>query len=362
MGPDAIEAIRGGLQGPSGMQWAWLIVCIASLLICVLVVHLLVLHVRRHHRLVQQQREFARKMSALGLSRAERTLLEAFAKRETPHRLLDVVDRIEVFERAVHRYLGLLRSSGRGSGAMQAAGSRIQALRQKLRFQEVPGVVYYSTRELQPRQSVRLTPLGDDRRQGVWAKVSATREDFLELVELEPVDEALRGRRVKAAFFSHGRAYSFDSSVVEMDAAGAWCLLDHSTDVRTAGMREFHRVTVNSPIVIRGAEESADVRREGTLRDLSAGGLAVMAPCYYESGQDLILHISPSQYVGEPGNGGPALEDRQLHGVVVSTHQVEQGRCLYHIEFRGVQADDGRYLFRLVNALELSGRRTEPEE
>ncbi len=357
MGPEAINAIRHGLEGTNEPQWMWLVVGLASALICVLLVHVLVLQLRRNRRLVRQWQGFVNSVSDLGLTDAEMALLKDLARKEAPYTPTDVVRRIEAFERAVDSYLKPLCSARGARKGAQSVAERIRAVRRKLGFQGGPGVIYYSTRELRPGQEVRLTFPEDPHRPGVRGRASQVREDFLTLSELDPADGALRGSSVQVLFFSHGRAYGFASVVVELDVAGGSCLLLHSADVSRAGVRESHRVDVNQPVVFRSEEEKPDVQREGILRDLSAGGLALEGAPYYHAGHILVLRISPSRWLGGRTGAAGELQDRELRGIVLSARQVEEGTCLYHVEFRALQDDDASYLFRLVNMLEFQARR-----
>jgi c-di-GMP-binding flagellar brake protein YcgR len=98
------------------------------------------------------------------------------------------------------------------------------------------------------------------------------------------------------------------------------------------------------------------VERVGTLRDLSAGGLAVVSQCYYEEGEDVVVHFRPSDYLPRRDQAGPELQERMMSGAIVETERLAGGRCLYHVNFPELDAEERRYLFRLVHRLELAAR------
>lgn len=358
----ALDGIHDALQGPSGVRWACFIIGAALLVILLLLVHVLVVRTRRRRRLRASWQQFAARMVDRQLSRREGQLLRELAERETPWRPLDVAERIEVFERAVHRYLKAIESPGSGPEPTGAAAAQVRSLRGKLGFEAPAGAFYFSTRQLPAGLQVHLTTSGADS-PGTWAKVKGGREDFLELVELESPDARLKGRRVEVVFFQGTSAFSFEVDVVAVDTASASCLLTHSLDVRSAGMREFHRVAVGKPITFRAAWEEPRVRREGTLRDLSAGGLGLLCPCLYERGEELVINISPARCLGEGGAPGVRpIEDRQIGGRIVETRRTRDGRCVYHVEFSDISESDQQYVFGLVRRLELRGRAAEALE
>ncbi len=364
-----LRSIQQALNRSNEAQVTQFLLGIALLALTLVLVALLVRKIRGHRRLLAEWKELAARGLRLGLTREERTLLRELAKREAPWTPLDVVQNIEVFERAVHGYLeGSAGPSGpRTSSAAPGAGC-VRSVRVKLGFERPPGLRYFSTRELEPGQEVRLKlqPGGPSAEQALRA--TGRREDYLELTGLAPVGEALRGRRVDGLFFRGSHAYGFQSEVVGIDLATATCLLRHTIKVTSGGLREFQRVALGKPAVFRAEWEGPDVRREGTVRDVSGGGLSLQCPCYYETGERLVLAITPGLWLRGGEGDGPAPEneqmaDRQMAGVIVDTEKTGDGRCIHHVEFRDATDEDRQYVMRLVRRIELSAAReaaTEP--
>lgn len=346
-----LRGLQDGLQSSTGPRWALLIIGFAGLAIVALVIHMLIRGIRRRRRLVENWQEFGARMDRWELDAPSRKLLRELAMRECPEAPVSLLEQMEVFERAVHRYLKPLCASG-GQQAEDAARS-VAEIRRQLGFLETEGPVCYSTRELREGQQLQLA-CKDGRE--FWGSVCERREDFLRVKLSETPPDDITGQAVEAVFFEGNRAYSFETEVVRVDGAGSICVLEHALDVRSAGAREFHRVGVGESITFRAAWEDDGVERVGTLRDLSAGGLAVVSQCYYEEGEDVVVLFRPSDYLPRRDQTGEELGERRLGGTIVETERLAGRRCLYHVNFPELDAEERRYLFRLVHRLELAAR------
>jgi hypothetical protein len=335
----------------------------AVLAVLLVLVQVLVVRVRRQGRVRAAWQGLAGRMARWQLDRQEGEVLRELARREAPLNPLHVVERPQVFETAVHRYLKRLGSSGSDAESVRRAALCVHSLRGKLALGRRPGAIYYSTRQLEAGQQVDLMASGADTPTEVSAKVKGGREDCLELTDVRPAPEGLRGRKVEVVFFQGKNGFSFETEVLASDPDRATCLLAHTLNVRSAGLRQFHRVEARGPVTFRAAWEEPDVCREGMLCDLSAGGLAMICPCYYETNEDVIVGLTPSAYLererrkrgGEPGS-------RQLKGTIVDTRPTEDGRCIHHVEFSDLDATDRQFLLSLVRRVEMNGKTDEAGE
>ncbi len=352
-GSERLRAIRESMESSPGQGWLIAAVVLLLLLLLLVLCRAIVVAVRRRRRLVADWQEFARSLNDLELAPAHRKLLSQLVTRQCPDRPLDVMREIAVFERAAHAYLGPLCKGGPGEGARRAA-TAIHVLRSRMNFERPSGVTYYSTRELQAGQHVQITFGERPEPPACWAVVGEQREDFLPLRDIRPLPDEAGSRTVQVVFFNKGRAYGFDTRVVDRSREDSSFLLAHTLDVRTAGAREHHRVRVDGPVVFRAEWEAPEAWHKGTLRDLSLGGLALVCPCYYQAGEELVLDLRTSAYLPDEPPGGELEEERRLEGTIVSMERIEGGRGLYRIQFRDMDAAEGRYLFRLVQKLELS--------
>jgi len=345
------RGLQDGLQSATGLGWALLIIGFAGLVIVALVIQMLMRGIRRRRRLVENWREFGARMDRWELDAPSRALLRELARRECPQTPVTLLEQIEVFERAVHRYLKPICAAG-GQRAEKAARAVAEA-RRKLGFVGTEGPVYYSTRELRQGQQLQLAPRGGSE---FWGTVAEQSEASLHVKPSAPLPADVAGQTVEVVFFEGNRAYSFEARVLRLDASASECVLEHVLDVRSAGAREFHRVDVGKSIAFRAAWEDEDVERIGVLRDLSAGGLALVSQCYYEDGEDVVVSFRPADYLSHKDEAGPELEERRITGTIVETERVAGGRCLYHVNFPELDAEGRRYLFRLVHRLELAAR------
>ncbi|MCK4282850.1 MAG: PilZ domain-containing protein [Candidatus Brocadiae bacterium] len=353
-GPDALKGIQQWLGRGMGPRVALFILRAASVAVFLLLLQLLLRAVRRRRRLVASWKEFGQKLGDLGLEPRHRALVRKLASRECPNNPSHILERSEVFERAVDRYMRPFCSAGPGEGPRRASDT-VGILRAKIGLGSHSGMVYYSSRELRRGQDVEVR--GAEQGQGpiCLGTVGEQRADFLHLAGLSAVPDDLAGTAVEVVFYDEGRAYGFATKVVGMGSSS--CLLTHTLGVRRAEARQSHRVAVNKPVTFRAGWEAADIEREGTLRDLSLGGLALVCPCYYEEGEALVVRFRPSAYVSpERAAREDALEDREIRGTVVQMGTVEGGRCLYRIEFSDADAEERRYLFRLVHEVELAAQ------
>jgi hypothetical protein len=264
-----------------------------------------------------------------------------------------IVERAEVFERAVHRYLRGVNHDPL-SPAVQEAARAVSVLRERLSPSAPPGTPAYSSRQLPRGQRLQLN-LKEPEGGGsvVTCRVGEQREEFLVLTGLSPPDGVAGVRALEAMFFVGKGAHSFDATVLDSDTAAGTCGVTHSIDIRPGGRREYQRVDVNRPVVFRAAWEDSDVQREGTALDLSAGGIGLLSPCYYETGEELIVELRPQALVGDrTGAGEGRMADRTIKARIADSRHTPDGRCRYHVEFSDVDQDDRQYLFRLIRRIE----------
>ncbi len=352
----ALDGIQSALQrGSGGVHWALLVVGAVLLVILLLLVHVIIEQVRRRRKVKGEWQKLARKLCAWKLERPERELVHELARDQAPHEPLKVVEELDVFEQAVHRYLQRMASRGPGGQEPARAAARVAALREKLSFRRPRGGTYFSTRELEDGLRVFLSG-PDGGLANVRGEVHGQREDYLALAGVSPAERGLEGRTVEVTFFAGESAYSFTTRVVRLDTAAGTCLLEHSLDVRSTGVREHHRVEVRRPVAFRAQWEGRQVRREGELRDLSAGGLCVQCPSYYETGEELLFEFVAQDYVGERARRAPGLaEPRTVQGKIIETRRSGEDECVYHVEFQGISDADRQYLLTLVRQVELGG-------
>jgi c-di-GMP-binding flagellar brake protein YcgR len=349
MGPRAIGGIQEALSSSDGLPWGLIFMALALLGIFVLFTYLTVVQVQRSKRLKAEWEEFARIIAGRGLSQAQKALARELARRDAPTHPADVVRRPEVFERAVHRHLKRLGSPEDA----QRAGGVVRALREKLGLRRSGAAAYYSTRMLPAGQEVFLA-LTDDPSSAIKARVAEPREDLLALQDLEPASRRLRGAEVQVTFYPPKGAFSFTTDVVSVNAGNRTCLLEHSAEVGTATRRRYLRVQMDAPIAFRAAWEGDEVSRSGRLQDLSAGGLSVEAPCYYEANETLVFDVDVARYLRKDAED---LGARPISGTVLRTPRSGDDRCVYHVEFRQVSEDDRRFLMELVRRVERASRR-----
>ncbi len=351
--PGPLRAIRDSVRHSVGRELALMLIALAALGMVALLLQVFLRALRRRRALEKSWADLARWLEASELSGEQRKLARELATRYSPGNPMGVVEQIEVFERAVHRYLKPVCADGPGPDAEQAA-RRLGQLRDKLNLRTPGGVLYFSSRELDAGQEVELKPLGQQQHL-CWGMVAEQREDFLVIKGVRPGTEGLEGCEVRVVFFHAGRSYTFETRVVEAEPSGSRCFLQHTLDVRTAGAREFHRVQVNGPASVRSPWEDGDVERQATLRDLSTGGAGLVSRRYFEDGEQVVVLLRPADYLPEDDSfeTEPA---RALPGIIVGVERTPGGRCRYHVEFRELDGGDRQFLFRLVNRLELAGQ------
>jgi hypothetical protein len=321
------------------------------LVIVALLVHVIVLHLRRHRRLREDWAELARRLTEAGLARAQAEVAMELAQRASAADPLQIIRSSAVFERAVHGYLAGLSPAGAGPGSQRRAAEQITVLRKKLAVPRPEGRLFYSSRQVESGQQVHIAPLDERLPVEVEGRVGRRREDALELVGVEPASPDLEGRRVEVIFFAGKGAFRFETEVLEVDPQSSSCLLAHALEVESAGERQLHRVKVDRPSSHRGAWEEADVEREAILRDLSGGGCALVCGCVYEEGEEVVVSVTPGLYL----EAGEVPPDRELTGRVVEARQVGNEQCMYHVEFTDLAEGDRRYLLDLVRRIELAG-------
>ncbi len=344
-GPSALRSIHESLQTPPRGGHALLAVLFGSAVALVALIHLLVMHMRRRRKALNNWRDFAARLSGWKLTQAESGLLKNMARKEVLLAPMQIAERADIFERAVHNHLHSVRSSRAGEAEMRREAHKVGSLRRKLALENTVGLRCVSTRQMGTGRKVRIQTKGTVSR----GKVGGPRDDLLEVNDLDPPLDLKTGSRVEVTFYERTRSYVARTRVVR--STGSSCLLEHSMEVSVGGSREYHRVDVGGKVSFRATWETGDVRREGKLVDMSAGGMAFLAPCYYKSGEGLLVRVEPQRIAG--GNGDP-LKERDLPAVVVSTTETDGDECRYHVEFGDLNDDDRAHLQRLVHAIERS--------
>ena len=355
-----LKGIQDALSHSNGAQVVYFLLALAVLAAVIGLFHLLLLHMRKRRRLRAAWGEFARRLPQWKLARPERDLLCALARDEVPWTPVEMLERIEVFERAVHRHLE--RTPTFRPGHVGQAAEIVRALRAKLGFERPPGTFYYSTREIEPGLRLSIAVPDASATGSLQGRATGEREDYLAVAELHPADKGLTGRKVQVTFFRGMRAFAFSSQVVDVTPENARCLLRHSLEVSSTGLREFHRVPVGKPVAIRASWEDDGVRREGLLQDLSAGGAALLCPCYYETGEEIVVHLAPGAWLGAAAEGEGPLTDRTLSARILATRLTGDGRCVYHVEFHDTAEEDVQYLTALVRRIETGAAARTPAD
>ena len=256
----------------------------------------------------------------------------------------------------MHRHLTPLTRRGRDPERARAAVELVGSLRATLDFPASGGTARYGTRQLPAGQRIYMTPLRSATA-SVWGCVTGSREDFLQITDLDPDGSHLQGRRVEAVAFDRAGAVAFEATVVDVE--GPSCLLAHSVEVRETDARYFHRVRANKPTTFRAIWEPDDVRREAVLRDLSGGGLALLGRCFYEPGERVIIDLCPADLLGPSHKGADdPLQDSQVDGRIVEIRQTLREQCVYHVHFDDMAEPARQYVLALICRIELGRRDT----
>ena len=355
MGTEALKSIHQALAPSAGDRSTLFILGVCSVLMLLVLVQVFRNQWKRRRRLVERWRQFSAEMGRHALTAPQRALLVEMARREVPEEPGSLLHGLEVFERAVHHHLRPLVSGG-DAGQTERAVALVRGLRQALGFSQAPGLEYFSTRELQQGQEVALYASAEAGTPVCHARVGPPREDYLELVDLRR-SQPVSSRTVYAVFYSKGRRFCFPTDLLQMDAAHAVCRLGHSIGVRPVDPRASFRAESRAPLNVRADWEPTDAWRTALLQNLSAGGAALVCGFYYEAGERLVLDIRPTDCLPPALTpGARELEERQIAATILEARKLSEDRCLYRVEFRDAGPDDRRYLFRVVQALQLRPR------
>jgi c-di-GMP-binding flagellar brake protein YcgR len=326
---------------------------LCSLGMLVIMVRVYLRQLRHRRRVESEWQRFSDGLAEARLNEEERQLATEMAAKEVPEEPMSFLSDLETFEKAVQRCLNPLVSFERFEEAREL-GRRVQEVRRKLGFADRPRRVYSSTRELAPghRLNLRLQEAGKEARG--YAEVASQREDLLELRDLAGVEGLQRGDVVRVEFEGDGRPFAFESRIAQCDPGQGRCCLEHTLDVLACDSREHYRARIFQPVSFRASWEAEDVAREGTLRDLSAGGAAFSGGCFYEEGETVVLRIRPADWLPDSED---LSEAREVAGTILQADLQDGERCIYHVEFRHADRELRQYLFRLVQKLELRARR-----
>ncbi len=358
MGPDVLKGIQQSMSAGPDMRPVLIIFGVCSLLMLLILLRIFLRQWQRRRHLEQRWQQFHARLAQAGTSAEERTVLSQMAARDGPEEPTALLDELEVFEKGVQHFMAPLVRHGDREEARRVADI-VAGLRERLGFAQHRARVFVSTRELDAGHHVYLWPADGEGEAAGRATVAARREDLLPLENMELSDPLQPGRLAHLQFHGDGRLFRCETEVLSFDGEAQTCQLAHTIDIRAADAREYHRAHTERPVLFRADWESADVARQGTLVNLSAGGAALAGRCYYQAGERLVIRLEPGALFEDADEPGADMETREVTGMVLESRRTEGEECLYRVEFRDVERDVRQYLFRLVQSLELSARRAE---
>ena len=351
------ERLKGILEAtrrtvPPGALLALLALALAVLMVLLVRRVILVLKERREIR--EKWSAFTGGLKSLSLVSAERRLAQTMAARQCPKEPGRLLKEDSCFEAAVQAHMDPHRAPEDGEDLTKTHGC-VQALRKAFGFDSPSGVIYRSSRQIGLGQELYLDKSGEggERPHGF---VTDRREDYLVIGDVQPPQPNLAGSRIHTVFFVSGRSYAFETRVERCEEDGRRLFLEHVTEVKMGDRREYYRVRAPGPISIRADWEGADVRREGFLLNLGAGGACVVAPCFYEEGEVLVLELIPDRYLGQGDDEEDILPGKSITGRVIEAVRTPRERCRYHIQFHEAAVEDRRYLLKLVRRIEVARR------
>ena len=234
---------------------------------------------RRRRRIAARFRERA---SDKGLSPGQSRLLLRLARRQGTANPLDVLRSAARFDRCVH---------GDGRLVGRKTARELRRIRALLGFDRLlPGDRVRSTRQLGRGHRLLLRRANGTDQAGVPWVIEA--QDDHALVATPLLSDPLGGiemwqpaSRVEGQF-RHGTdsTYGFVTDVLAVEAGAQRVLLRHTQRVERVQQRAFFRLRTQFAIVLLVGEGAAPVnpeqarRLEGTVVDISGGGLSVRVP------------------------------------------------------------------------------------
>lgn len=223
------------------------------------------------------------------LSKAQVRLLYDLAQRHRLRNPLLLLTSLKIFDRQVGR---LAAETPPGSGTLD----RFAAIRRRLGFDKPPVEQrFYTTRTLSPGQRLMVWPHGEEA--GFILCVIVGRDErALSAVPLRRDDDRRlsllgAGDKVKARLWRDGDTeYRFRTEILEVDDRTTTIRLRHAESLERVQLRDYYRARVDAPLTLfvlpKRVEEiapetvpsRATARLEGTLLDLSGGGMSVQLP------------------------------------------------------------------------------------
>ena len=234
---------------------------------------------RRRRRVAARFRECAREK---GLSPAQTRLLLRLARRQGTGDPLEMLRSAARFDRCVH---------GEGRTADRKTARELTRIRAVLRFDRLlPGDRPRSTRQLGRGHRLLLRRAGFEAEPGAPWVVEAQDDHALVATPLlsdphSAIDVWQPGTRVEGQF-RHGTdsTYGFITDVLAVETGTQRVLLRHTQRVERVQHRAFFRLRTQFPIVLLvgegavPADRPATRRLDGTVLDISGGGLNVRVP------------------------------------------------------------------------------------
>ena len=326
---EVIPYFRLRHDAPWVYEWLAYVLIGVVLAFVVTTVAIALVRQRRWHRHTWQS--FRAAARERGLSTSQRDILEEMARAGKLKNPLLVLSSLTAFDRQVARHL-----KEHAHGDAREDPQLIKTLggvRDKLGFNAVPeGTALASTREIGIGQRLMVWPakggpsgfcqcVVTERDDAAIEAVPLLREDDCFLGELEA------GDHVKVRFWRHDDTeYRFRTCILEADPATTSVALAHSARLERIQKRDFFRVEVKFPFLFYLLNEAemqepptpAGKSRRGTVVDVSAGGLSMLADEEIPDGHLILIDTDHKGPLPLAGLIGRAI-DQQRRGAGFSS-------------------------------------------
>jgi DNA-binding response OmpR family regulator len=157
-----------------------------------------------------------------------------------------------------------------------------------------------------PGQVVILQSLGVREPREQTARVERTNCDAFQ-VEADRAIVVDARKPVMVSIYGGDALYQFQTHVLEAGVAGTALVLTQPKVIHRRQRRRHPRIALNLPVSLQSMTPSEE-KVEGMIRDVSLGGMALVAPSYLPPGTPALLHWAlPTPFRGEVKARGTVL-------------------------------------------------------
>ncbi len=344
---------------PASNETVTVFIVIVIFLIFVAVGIPVIIYLQQRRKIILEEWEwFYRMCEEKDLSEAEMKLLREMIKKCKVRNPVSIFKSVKLFDKCVIREFKRLNLS---EIEREEYADDISELRKKLHYDRfLPGDILHSTREIPPKQRIRVGLEINGKKHYFRSIVQDIKEDSIVILspKLERFAGQLEvGKPVEIYFWNYGDAgYTFSTVINNIiDDAPGFLYIDHSDKLERSQRRHYFRIYIHLPLYFRSLtpEQRTELAENGLVQfpkdlkphpgkitSLSGGGASFVTDTTFPNGKLLWLEIEIS--------GSHTITN--IYGKVIRSKKIGKSKFKLYIEFVFISDNEREMIVGFVTA------------